>query len=276
MSRVLAISSQVARGHVGLSAIVPALQALGHEVIALPTVLLSNHPGHAHVAGDRIAPEQLRRMLDALSANGWLAEVDAVLTGYLPSAEHVAFAVEAIRRARKAHPRTLVLVDPILGDHPNGLYVDKHAAAAIRDSLLPLAAIVKLNVFELEWLTGARIGDERDAVLAAATLGPSAVLITSVPAQGQLSNVLVQSGEPAATCRVEHFDRVPKGTGDLFSALLLAAELAGPGSHAQCMARAVAGVDLVVRTSRAQDELNLVASLHALTSVVPLAITELG
>ena len=66
MARVLAISSQVARGHVGLAAIVPALQGLGHEVIALPTVLLSNHPGHGTVAGEQVAPALLRRMLDAL------------------------------------------------------------------------------------------------------------------------------------------------------------------------------------------------------------------
>ena len=84
MPRVLAISSQVARGHVGLGAVVPVLQALGHDVIALPTVLLSNHPGHAHAAGECVGPDQLRRMLDALGANGWLGEIDAVLTGYLP------------------------------------------------------------------------------------------------------------------------------------------------------------------------------------------------
>ena len=46
MARILAISSQVVRGHVGLSAIVPALQRLGHEVLPIPTIILSNHPGH--------------------------------------------------------------------------------------------------------------------------------------------------------------------------------------------------------------------------------------
>ena len=98
MARIMVISSQVARGHVGLSAIVPACQALGHEVIALPTILLSNHPGHPHASGERIAPAALERMLDALDANSWLSDIDAVLTGYLPSAEHVQFAVEAVTR----------------------------------------------------------------------------------------------------------------------------------------------------------------------------------
>ena len=145
MPRVLAISSHVACGHVGLAAIVPALQALGHDVIALPTVLLSNHPGHAHVAGARVDPDQLRRMLGALEANGWLGDIDAVLTGYLPSVEHVRFAADAVAAVTQANPRAIVLVDPILGDDPKGLYIDVTAAAAIRDTLLPAATTIKLR-----------------------------------------------------------------------------------------------------------------------------------
>jgi pyridoxine kinase len=50
MAKVLAISSHVVRGHVGLAATVPALQYLGHEVWALPTVLLSSRPGLGRLA----------------------------------------------------------------------------------------------------------------------------------------------------------------------------------------------------------------------------------
>ena len=54
MARVLALSSYVAFGSVGLAATVPALHWLGHEVIALPTVVLSNHPGYPRFAGESI------------------------------------------------------------------------------------------------------------------------------------------------------------------------------------------------------------------------------
>ena len=50
-------------------------------------MLLSNHPGHAHVAGTRIEPAVLYQMLDALEANGWLADVNAVLRKYLKPGE---------------------------------------------------------------------------------------------------------------------------------------------------------------------------------------------
>ena len=66
MARVLALSSHVAFGSVGLAAIVPALQSLGHEVIAVPTVVLSNHPGYGPFSGERISAAMLGQILDAL------------------------------------------------------------------------------------------------------------------------------------------------------------------------------------------------------------------
>ena len=102
MATVLAMSSMVARGHVGLGAITPALQLQGHEVIALPTVVLSNHPAHRDVARLEVPASRLEAMLDALEANGWLGSVDAVLTGYLPTVSHVEFARQA--RGPRARP----------------------------------------------------------------------------------------------------------------------------------------------------------------------------
>ncbi|MGH7187358.1 MAG: pyridoxal kinase, partial [Pseudomonadota bacterium] len=46
MTQALSISSHVAYGPVGNSAAVPAMEWLGLTVHALPTVVLSNHPGH--------------------------------------------------------------------------------------------------------------------------------------------------------------------------------------------------------------------------------------
>jgi pyridoxine kinase len=166
MARILAISSQVAHGSVGLSVIVPALQAQGHEVMALPTVLLSNHPGHPHVAGTRIAPETLTAMVEALTANGWLAGVDAVLSGYLPTPEHIAFVAATVGRLRAGKPRLPYLCDPVIGDWPKGIYIDQAAAHAIRGQLLPLATMLTPNAFELGWLTGLPVSDLATAMAA--------------------------------------------------------------------------------------------------------------
>ncbi|MEQ1694480.1 MAG: pyridoxal kinase [Hyphomicrobiaceae bacterium] len=259
MARILAISSQVARGHVGLSIIVPALQALGHEVIALPSVILSNHPGHPHCAGARISLDHLSAMLDALDNNGWLANIDAVLTGYLPSPQHVAFARKAVARvtaARNGQP-LIYLCDPVLGDDPKGLYIDEAAATAIRDTLIPIASIATPNRFELSFLTGTSILTAA-SVFAHPLTGPITVA-TSIPSndRGETLNTLISSTAKAVT-RVPLRANVPHGTGDLFSALLLAARLDGK-SLAEALAFATAGVDQTLAKSRGADELLITA-----------------
>lgn len=264
MARVLAISSQVARGHVGLAAIVPALQRLGHDVIALPTILLSNHPGHRTAAGEQVSPDLLHRMLDALDKNAWLGGIDAILTGYLPSASHVHFAAGAIRRVRTQSERVRVLVDPVLGDEPKGVYIDAAAAAHIRDDLMGLADIATPNAFELGWLTSMRISDADEMMRAAGTLHPSQILATSIPAgDGVIANVLIDKGlNDVFVAEVPRKDKVQNGTGDLLSALYLGHGLRG-ASAPEAFALAVAGIDAVIAASIGQDELALIGAPHA-------------
>jgi len=68
VARIVALSSLVARGHVGLRALIPALESFGHDVIALPTVVLSNHAAHPHVARTLISPDVLDAMAQAIEA----------------------------------------------------------------------------------------------------------------------------------------------------------------------------------------------------------------
>jgi pyridoxine kinase len=264
MARVLAISSQVAHGSVGLSVIVPALQALGHEVMALPTVLLSNHPGHAHVAGTRIPPDTLASMVDALAANGWLAGVDVVLSGYLPTTEHVAFIAATVRLLRVAKPALPYLCDPVIGDWPKGIYIDEHAAAAIREQLLPLATMLTPNAFELGWLTGWPVVDLATALAAIRTLPPALrIVATSVPARvpASLANVVV-AGDCTATLQVSKRPCVPHGTGDLLAALICG-RVANGQTFPAAVTDAVPQVERVIVASETQDHLCLSAVIAA-------------
>jgi len=266
MGRVLAISSQVARGAIGLSAAVPALHALGHETVALPTVLLSNHPGHAHFAGERVSPALLHRMLDALESNGWLAGLDAILTGYLPSPDHVAFAEAAVHRVKQHSPSALYVCDPILGDYPKGLYIAMDAAAAIRSRLVAQADVLKMNRFEAEWLSGASIANSADVSAAARDHHWRTAIVTSLPAEhdATLINVLIAPPDASpVSIDVARHDRVPHGTGDLLGALWVAHRLRGC-SVAQAFARSIGNVGLVISRSLHSDELQLAASLKDL------------
>lgn len=274
MARILAISSQVVRGHVGLSAVVPALQALGHEAWPVPTIVLSNQPGHTHVSGVRIAPDILSGMLDALGKNGWLGEVDAVLTGYLPSAGHVRVAADAVRRLRNERSVPF-LCDPVLGDHAEGLYLDADAAAAIRAELMPLADIATPNLFELNWLTSHAAHDLPSTIAAARALACPTVVVTSANDKaGRLHNLCVE-GKDVHACDVRHRPAAPHGTGDLLSALLLGFMLSGD-TVAIALARAAAGIDIVLDRSEGRDELALAPALPALRTTPPITVTRIA
>lgn len=261
MARVLALSSQVARGHIGLSAIVPALHRLAHEVWPLPTVILSNHPGHVHAAGMPIAPAVLEEMFDALDRNGWLGEIDAIITGYLPTEEHVQLASAIVQRLKANRP-VLYLCDPVMGDEPKGLYLDPKAANALRNELVKIADIITPNRFELGWLTGQPVATIEGLRSAARALKVSSVLVTSAFRNGsELENILL-TPDQTLRCKVAWHPDVPHGTGDFFAALFLGHSL-NRQSEADALARSTAGVEQAVLSSRGRDELVLVASQDA-------------
>lgn len=256
MATVAAMSSFVARGAVGLRAIVPALERMGHEAVAVPTVVLSSHPRNRQWAGQAADPATLADIVAALDANGWLAEVDAVLTGYLPSAAHVAIAEDLIARVRAHRAKALVVCDPVLGDDPDGLFMAESVAEAVRDKLLPLADVVKANRFELAWLTGRAVTSPESALGAARSLGRPAVVASSVPyGERAIANVVV-TAERAAFCAVDREDGVPRGTGDLLGALLTGHLAAGRDAF-EGVAHAAFRVAQMIDASRGHPELQL-------------------
>lgn len=271
MARILAISSQVARGAVGLNLAVPALQRFGHEVIALPTILLSNHPGHVTHAKISVPPEDLTRLFDAIDANAWLNDLDAVLTGYLPSPDHVAAVLDTMRRVRAQNPNALLIADPVLGDDPKGLYIAADAAAAIRDRLLPEVDLATPNRFELAYLSGRKVESLDDAARALDCIGCGGGLATSIPAAGRstLTNLLAFDGTLAATS-VPRRATAPHGTGDLMSALFTGALLdrraSAPASPATALAIATRGVAGALEAAGISDALD-----PAYVAAMPLA-----
>lgn len=257
MARVLCISSQVVYGPVGNSAAVPALQAKGHEVLAVPTVILSNHPGHGKPAGFRTASTDLAALIDHATA---LAAPDAVMTGYFATPEQVREVAEVIRLLMARNPALYVLVDPVIGDGGN-LYVPEPVAEAIRDELVPLASCLTPNRFELEWLTGWLSGTVADAVSAAQSLNRPEVVATSIPAgPEELATIVVTGGGHRQQVTPLRPD-VPHGTGDFLAGLYLAERLV-PHAPAEALARAMTVLQRAIHRSAGSNVLDVTGALH--------------
>jgi pyridoxine kinase len=221
MARILAISSQTIFGPVGNSAAVPALQEHGHEVLALPTTLLSNHPGLSRPAGRATDVQVMQDILSRLDDMGALDSCDAVTTGYFASREQVGLAAKTIARMKKGNAKLAVLVDPVIGDN-NALYVPEPIAIAIRDDLLPLATIATPNRFEMGWLTTSDTQTETALLEVAHKLGVSEIIVTSAMVTTESISTLLIAHDTVYHHAMSHLDKVPNGTGDFLAGQYLA------------------------------------------------------
>lgn len=221
---VLSFQSEVVYGHVGHGAARFALQCLGHEVWAVPTVQLSSHAGYATVAGEPVAADLMARLVGGLEANGWLSGCDAVLSGYLGHADQAAVVADAVRMVKQANPSALYCLDPVFGDDGRA-YAKRGVAEAMARMLLPLADIVTPNAFELSSLASVPVRDPAEALEAARRLGRPCVVATSVPDGPNRIGALVLSGEEAWFVSTPRLENVPHGAGDLLAALFLGLRL---------------------------------------------------
>ena len=223
---VVSVQSQVVYGRVGNNVAVPTLESLGLSVAAVPTVVFSNTPHYPTVHGGALPIEWFEGYLQDLSARGALHALRAVLVGYLGNpgqAEVLARWTQALQ-AERAGLR--VVIDPVMGDHDHGIYVDTGMAEAYRQLLLPQAHGLTPNGFELAHLTGRPVDDIESVVAAARTLLTGRTLwiaVTSAApatwADGEMQVAFVTRTQ-AHVITHARIDAVPKGTGDLFSAAL--------------------------------------------------------
>lgn len=269
----MALSSYVTHGHVGLRAILPALEAFGHEVVALPTVLYSNHAGLSQHHGVSVPIPDLDKMVHALEKNGALSDIAAVLTGYLPTPEHVNFACSFIERVRILAPEVVVICDPILGDAPKGLYVSKSVAEKIRTDLLPRATFLTPNFFEFCWLIGRSLTTYAECIEEARALCSACVLVTSVPFEPSCLTTLLVENHKVQLVRHPKLSSVPHGTGDFLAGLMTAQLVLG---HTDTVLGHSMGLLFsVVTGSTGFSDLQIYPSLEYRENIPPLPVETL-
>lgn len=274
---ILSISSHVMRGGVGNRAAVFALEARGHAVWSVPTVVLPWHPGHGRSTRIAIDGAAFTSALADLKGSKWRSEVRAAMTGYFAEAGQVRAAADLIAAFKQCDPDFLYLCDPVIGD-AGGLYVAEAVAIAIRDELLPLADLATPNRFELGWLTSAPVDDNAAIAAAAKRTGIARVVSTSAHAmmKGAIANLLIE-GDRQVLAEHQAFDKAPNGVGDLFSALFLSHVVEGRPAEEALRLSTSSVFEIAARSIRAgADELLLQAEAASLqTPMANVAIRHL-
>jgi pyridoxine kinase len=262
MALVLVIGSHVAGSRVGgtVASLVLALSPGRIDPMHVPTTLMGRHPGWGPPGGGAVSAQIMQAMLDGIEANRLFALCDAVLTGYCATPDQVEVAARAIAKVKAANPRAIIMVDPVMGDHPAGLYIAEDTARAIHEHLVPRADILTPNAFEVERLMGRPVIRPSDAVRAARALGKTCI-VTSLDHDGDIAMALV-SGDQAWQVSHARVADVPKGTGDALAALVLASLLQGTALPV-AFAQAAGTLRAVIEAARdwAAPELPLIGAL---------------
>jgi pyridoxine kinase len=262
----LILSSFVAASRIGGAAQQYVLAAHRIDPVLAPTVMFGRSPATG-AQGEVTAPPVLRRMLADIEADAMFGEVDLVITGHFSAAEQVTIAADLLGRIRDgAQRRPIVIVDPIMGDAPKGLYVKPDVAAAVAERLVPLADWITPNLWELGRLAGREVEDARSAAAAVRSLGRPA-LVTSVPAGAGEIGLLLADGATATLFAHAKAAQAPNGTGDLVTASFGAGLIEGltPAAAAERAARAAAEAVAAARAWKSAD-LPLIAIADRLVS----------
>ncbi|MGY1823525.1 pyridoxal kinase PdxY [Geodermatophilus sp. SYSU D00079] len=267
MVAVLSIQSHVAYGHVGNASAVFPLQRLGIEVWPVHTVQFSNHTGYGEWRGRVFDGPAIEEVVQGISERGVLGSCDAVLSGYLGSADIGHAVVQTVQRVRAANPAAVYCCDPVIGDVGRGVFVRPGIPEFMREVAVPVADIVTPNHYELDALSGRTtrtLAEVTEAVAAVQALGPRVVLTTSLVTDDtpdDAVDLLASEGGRHFRVRTPRLDVAVNGAGDAIAALFLAHWL-DTRDAGQALGRAAASVyGLLKRTEDAGSrEILLVAA----------------
>lgn len=271
---VISIQSQVVYGHVGNSAAVLPMQARGLNVAAVPTTLLSNHPGYETMRGRVLEPELVSDLLRGVEERGLISSSRYIVSGYLGSRANGEVVADFVTRARKINPDITYICDPVMGDTGLGVFVADPVVEFIIRQLVPLADLLTPNQFEVGLITGCEITSfdilqekvRQIQALNNARLIATGCIFPDTP-YGSLENVVFENGGETRLTTVR-VPIVPVGTGDLFTGLLTA-NLAYGSTLTEAARNAASTVLKVVGRTAAQSEqeMQLGSAIEALLSV---------
>ena len=216
---ILLLGDITGRSRVAVRMQTCVLEARGHEVLALPTALISNTLSLGrHEALD--TTDYLLRTLETWEALG--VGYDMLAVGYVTGLEQAKALVPVMRRARARG--ALVLADPILGDNGQRYASVSAGQEAGMRLVCREADVITPNMTEACLLAGLEPGADAQAAIAALREGGArSVVITSAKDESGKAAVVGYDAQAARGFSIayEPVAGGRGGTGDLFISVMI-------------------------------------------------------
>ncbi|AZI13900.1 pyridoxal kinase PdxY [Avibacterium paragallinarum] len=235
MKCLLSIQSHVVYGYAGNKSATFPMQLLGIDVWALNTVQFSNHTQYGQWTGMVMPKEQIGEIVQGIDNIGELHKCDAVISGYIGSAEQVEEIIHAVQKVKSRNPNAVYLCDPVMGHPDKGCIVADGVKENLTNLAMAKADIITPNLVELRELSGLPVENFAQAIEAVKAIlakGPKKVLVKHLSKVGQdpsqfemlLAN---EQGIWHISRPLHQFAKEPVGVGDLTAGLFMANLLNG-------------------------------------------------
>ncbi|MHB1219784.1 MAG: bifunctional hydroxymethylpyrimidine kinase/phosphomethylpyrimidine kinase [Alphaproteobacteria bacterium] len=243
--RVLIVAGSDSGGGAGIQADIKTVTALGgYAATAIAALTAQNTMGVFGILD--VPPEfvarQMTLVLDDIGA-------DAIKTGMLHRAEVIGAVCDEIEARATGIP---VVVDPVMVAKGGQALLQDAAQQALRDRLLPLAAVLTPNVPEAEALTGRAISTDADVEAVARALlamGSKAILLKGGHRPGSVVRDLLVTRDGMDMFEAPRIEtKHTHGTGCTLASAI-ATGLAQGRSLKEAVARAHAYVQAAIRAA---------------------------
>ncbi len=228
--RIALINDITGFGRCSITAALPLISALKVQACPLPTAILSVHTGFPSFWIDDYT-DRMRPFMENWKANG--LTFDGIATGFIGSAAQISIVTDFIDMFRTEE--TKVMVDPVMGD--NGQLYSSYTEDMCRAmrGLLRYADLVTPNLTEAcvlldrPYPAGGAASDAELWAMAEALsdAGPAQVVITGLCAGEEIRNFIYERGGEPQVQRSRKIGIDRAGTGDVFSAIVMASIIRG-------------------------------------------------
>ena len=240
--RVLVIAGSDSGGGAGIQADIKAIMAMGgFAATAVTSITAQNTLGvHAvHPLPPDLVQAQIKAVLDDIGA-------DAIKTGMLGETATVLCVVACIEQSARALP---LVVDPVMVAKGGQSLLRDEALDALRQRLVPLAALITPNLPEAEVLLGHPIRDPAVAATELLRTGARAVLLKGGHGEGpMLTDVLADAAGVRSFTLPRIESRHTHGTGCTLASAIAAGLAQGMGLDA-AVDRARRYIQAAIRTA---------------------------
>lgn len=215
-------------GRCSIAVALPIISVMKIQCCPLPTSIFSNHTGFESFFFDDYTKSMRPYMEEWKKLD---LQFEGICTGFLGSKEQIGIVgefLETFKYVKKSDAKSLVLIDPVMGDdgRPYPTYTEEMCREMKR--LVGYADILTPNLTEACILTDTPYKEEwtkkelQEMAVKLSESGAEKIVITGINQGSFIANFCHERGRAPVMVKTKRVGQTRSGTGDIFAAILAA------------------------------------------------------